>query len=187
MIERDVYREMIDQASADLRGEIASMTDELLAQRPGANLNPVGFIYFHVLRSWDRDLNHLILGQDQHDDAWHRGGFAAESDFEPSGTGLSGAGTGMGYSNAEVDAVPKGKALLGRYHDQLFQETLAYLDGSSGSTRFDEALENPLSPTNPFTPRWRLQHLIRHTCKHLGDIQFVKGMLGIPDPTYPPH
>lgn len=186
MIERDVYREMIELASADLKREIAPLVDQLLAQRPGPGLNPIGFIYFHVLRSWDRDVNHLILGQDQDADAWHRGGFAGESGFNPSGTGLQGAGTGMGYSDAEVDAVPKGKGLLTRYHDQLYNETMLYLEGiGDADEEFDRPIERHLSPTNPFTARWRLQHLIRHTCKHLGDIQFIKGMLGIPDPTYP--
>ncbi len=68
-------------------------------------LNPVGWNYWHALRVWDLDLNWLIKGQKPDEDAWHRGEFTARSGYDPDGIGLRGSGIGLGYSDAEVDAL----------------------------------------------------------------------------------
>ena len=185
-IERDIYREMVEEMSERLAQEIAPLTEAQIANRPGPKLNPIGFILFHVLRAWERDLNHLILGQLPMEDTWHRLGLSDETGFEPTGTGYQGWGNGTGYSDEEVDALPKGKAYLQKYHAALMADTEAYLDSVTDDfSEFGREIHNDLSPFNPFTPRWRLQHLVTHSQRHIGDIQFIKGMQGMTDATYP--
>jgi hypothetical protein len=181
--EADIYREQIDALSTMLNAQIAEFPDGLLYTRPGPSRNNVGFIYWHLLRIWDLDLSQC-KGTPYAEDVWHRGEYAAESGYNPDGLGLRGLGMGVGYTDAEVDAVAISRALLNDYHEHLLAETRAYLDGAD-----DEALRTPhplaANPDQQVRSADRLQHTIAHSYNHVGELRFVKGSLGFPDPTYP--
>ena len=71
-----MLRALIEQSSSKLRRAASGVPDELFGKRPGRSLNPIGFIYFHVLRSWDEDLNVLCRNLAPDDDTWHRAGLS---------------------------------------------------------------------------------------------------------------
>jgi hypothetical protein len=181
--EADVYREQIEGLSTLLEAQVAEIPDDLLYMRPGPSRNNAGFLYWHILRIWDLDLS-FCKGTPLAEDAWHRGEYAAESGYNPDGLGLRGLGMGVGYTDAEVDAVAIGRRFLGDYQRQLLAETTAYLADAD-----DAALRTPRpSPSNPnqqVTSAERLQHLIAHSYNHVGELRYVKGTLGFPDPSYP--
>ena len=123
----EIYLAQMTRVSETLLTRVSDISDEQLAQRPGEYLNPVGFIYWHILRVWDFDLNILSRGQEPSNDAWHRGGMAEMSGDDPDGHGLGGRGIGLGYTDAEVDEMPYHHTALRAYHDLLLQETQDYL------------------------------------------------------------
>ena len=177
---------LVMQSSAKLRRAASRIPEDLFGARPGPSLNPVGFIYFHILRSWDEDLSVLIQDLQPDEDIWHRARLSRALDYEPLGIGAAGRGVGVGYSDAEVDAVPKRFDVLSRYHDLLDEETTAYFDATSINDFFRERESGPgHQHLGRFTPAslWRMEVL--HHAEHSGDIKFVKGMLGMPDATYP--
>lgn len=181
--EAEVYREQIDAMSTMLIAQIAEVPDDLLYTRPGPSRNNIGFIYWHLLRIWDLDLS-FCKGTPLAEDVWHRGEYAAESGYNPDGLGLRGLGMGVGYTDAEVDAVAVPRAILSDYHQHLLAEMTAYLAGAD-----DEALRtphpSPADPTQQIRSTDRLQHTIAHSYNHVGELRFVKGALGFPDPSYP--
>src|SRR5688572_23042646 len=120
---RDSYLEQIDTMSDFLTNQVTELDEAAFTRRPGEMLNPVGFIYFHVLRIWDLDLNILVHGRRPADDAWHRGGFTEKLGYNPDGKGGNGMGLGFGYTDQEVDEVPYRLAPLQEYHQQLLDET----------------------------------------------------------------
>lgn len=184
MDQKETLRALIREATRDLRATIDGYSQALFEERPGPALNPAGFIYFHVLRCWDLDVNVLCRGQDRNEDAWHRGGFSEALGYEPLGHGAGGSGVGFGYSDDEVDAAPMNLEALIRYHQMLEDETYEFLDTVSiDELNTERANEN--SRENPYRPERWLRHMISHTNMHIGDIQYVKGMQGMPDPTYP--
>ena len=184
MSELAVLRRMIDSTYSLLASTVEGATERQFSERPGPGLNPAGFLYFHVLRHWDRDVNILCRGQALESDAWHRGGFGDELDYHPLGLGLRGLGTGIGYTDAEVDAVPTNLEILNRYQQMLYAETIDYMDGLDDN-RINEEIENPFAPVNPFTISARLQHLVTHTNYHTGDIAYAMGAFGWHDATRP--
>jgi hypothetical protein len=184
MNQKETLRLLMKEATQDLRYTIEDVPQELAEKRPGPHLNPIGFIYYHVLRCWDRDLNVVNRDQGPSGDAWHRGGFSAELDYEPLGHGAGGSGVGFGYSAEEVDAAPKRLDALMRYHQMLEDETYAYLAQVS-SEELNAERPSEHSWENPFRPERWLRHAISHTNMHIGDIQYVKGMLGMSDGNYP--
>jgi hypothetical protein len=183
MNEIEIYRTMIGQADSLLTNTVEGIDEANFGTRPGAHMNPASFIYFHVLRHWDRDVNVLSRSQAPDSDLWHRAGIGDSLGYHPLGTGLRGLGTGIGYSDAEVDAVPADRAGLARYQQLLREETLAYLDELDESEIHDEMTSEYL-PGVTYDVAARLQHLVVHTAHHTGDISYVKGALGQPDATY---
>jgi hypothetical protein len=179
--QRDLYLEQVDAMSDFLATAVAEVDAEKLALRPGEYLNPVGFIYFHILRIWDLDLNILIQGGSPSTDAWHRGGFSELLGYTPDGKGGNGMGLGFGYTDAEVDEVPYQLAPLQQYHQQMIDETRAYLNDAS-----DDELNRPIKfRDQDVTPGLRVQHIIAHSWNHIGELRMTKSMLGYPDPTTP--
>lgn len=184
MSEITAYREQIAGMVAMLDAQIAEVPDDKLYQRPGPSQNPVGFIYWHILRIWDLDLC-LYHGRNPlKDDIWHRDDFAAQAGYNPDGIGLRGLGMGVGYSDAEVDAVRVSRPVLGSYEAALVAATNAYLDSTDEATIRAER-PSLLSPGQTLTVASRIQHTIAHSYHHLGEIRFVKGTFGMTDPTYP--
>ncbi len=177
-IKKETLRALVREATVDLRDTVQDVPQDAFERRPGPGLNPAGFIYFHVLRCWDLDVNVLCRGQVRDGDAWHRGGFGDELEYEPLGCGMGGSGVGFGYTDEEVDAVPKRLDVLMRYHQLLEDETYSYFDSASiDDLNAERTSEN--SRENPYRPERWLRHMISHTNMHIGDIQYVKGMLGV--------
>ena len=183
MAQRDAYIEQV-QAMSDMLGtQISELDQTQLRTRPGQYLNPPGFLYFHILRVWDMDINVLVGGNKPSDDAWHRGGFGAAMGYESDGKGGRGLGIGFGYTDAEVDEVPYQYEPLKNYHDQLLAETLTYLNDAN-----DEELARELTALGQQTTTGaRVQHLIAHSWNHIGELRMTKSMLGFHDPTTPPR
>jgi hypothetical protein len=180
--EAQIYQEQLDAMSAAVKAEFDGLDSELLYKRPAPSANTVGFLYWHILRIWDLDLNHLVKQQGPDEDLWHRGGYSEKSGYNPDGKGLSRlAGMGLGYSDEEVDEVSAASLdALHDYHDALMAETKEFL--SSGN---DLRAEFSIAGRPAMTPAQRMQHLVGHTYGHVGDVRFVKGLLGHTDATYP--
>lgn len=185
MKESQIYREQIDTLSEQLKAEFVALDSDLLYKRPGPSVNNAGFLYWHILRIWDLDLNHIVKGEEPTTDAWNRGGYAARSDYDPTYKGLDRLpGMGLGYSDAEVDEVNVPLEMLTDYHDQLITETNEYL-ASASDEQLRVQIDMASRPGANITAAQRFQHLIGHSYGHLGDIRFVKGLLGYTDSTYP--
>jgi hypothetical protein len=176
-----VYQEQVDAMSTMLSNVVSDVDDEVLAKRPGRDLNPLGFIYFHILRVWDLDLNVLIQGRPPTEDAWHRGGYTEELGYSPDGKGGRGTGIGFGYTDEEVDEVPYRLAALRRYHEQLADETRTYLSSADD----DELKRETTFLGQPSSTGMRVQHIVAHSWNHVGEMRMSKGMLGYPDATTP--
>lgn len=184
MKESQIYREQLDTLTSEIKAELANLEPELLYKRPAPSANNPGFLYWHILRIWDLDLNHRVNRQDAADDAWHRGGYTKKSGYNPDEKGPERLrGMGLGYSDADVDELNIPLDILTAYHDQLSTETNAYLDSATN----DDIRAEFSIPTRAgtMTAADRFQHLIGHSYGHLGDIRFAKGLLGHTDATYP--
>ena len=173
MNELTIYRRMIEGASRSLREAVEGVSPENAGTRPVDGANPVSFIYFHVLRHWDRDFNIFCNRQSPDSDAWHRHEFGVAMDYKPLGIGEFGLGTGYGYSDAEVDDVPADMAALGRYHDVLDRETADLLENVDLAAIEDEQDVHGIVDT----VGGRLRHMIAHTFLHVGDIEYAKGLV----------
>lgn len=183
MREAEIYREQIAGMATLVAEQVAEVPADLLYTRPGPGRNNVGFLYWHLLRVWDLDLS-FCSGISFAEDVWHRGDYAGKSGYNPDGLGLRGLGMGVGYSDAEVDAVAIPADILDAYRRDLLDATTAYL-AATDDAAIREARPWPANPSQQVRPADRLQHLIAHSYNHIGELRYVKGTLGFPDPSYP--
>ena len=181
MTEITAYTRMIDGSSNNLRDAVATVDADDFDRRPAPGANPVSFIYFHVLRHWDRDISVYCRAQPPEQDAWHRHRLSEALGYEPLGKGTMGLGAGFGYSDADVDELPLDAEGLGRYHQILVEET----DEMLALPNEQELVEQTQLDGRAFTPGQRLRHLIAHNYLHVGDIEHAKGLLGAPAGDFP--
>ncbi len=184
MNEITAYRELIDGMVTMFDAQLAETPDDKLYQRPGPSQNPPGFIFWHILRIWDLDNCLLNNTNPLKDDIWHRDDFSTQAGYNPDGLGLRGLGMGVGYNDAEVDAMQVPREILTTYKDQLVAATNAFLDAADEESIRAER-PSPINPAEKLTSAMRLQHTVTHSYHHIGEIRFIKGIFGISDPSYP--
>lgn len=181
----DAYRSQLQAITAFLESQLSELPTELLYTRPGPSLNPVGWNYWHLLRIWDYDLNWTIRGQQPHADAWHRGGFTERSNYNPDGKGSDPRQYGLGsrYSDVDVDEVQIDLSVLQEYHQQLLSETDAYF-AQVDTAELRRVVRTAVHPELATTCANRIEHTIGSCWMHIGEISYIKGMLGYPDSSY---
>lgn len=167
---------------AAVRRRIDDLTDEQFAWRPTPRSNHVAFIAWHCLRACDMQLGR-VRGVGPDGEVWQSGGFTTRTGYDPRGLGARGIGIGTGYSLAMVDAVPATKALVTEYAAAVAEAYRAHL-----ATMTDADLDAPALVPEGAAPALAVNCLevaLRQFYQHMGECDFLRGLIGIPDPTMP--
>ncbi|MDA1010219.1 MAG: DinB family protein [Chloroflexi bacterium] len=168
---------------AAVRRRLDDLTDEQFVWRPEERSNHVAFISWHCLRACDMQLGRVSqVGADG--EVWQTGGFRERTGYDPRGLGARGMGIGTGFTRAMVDAVPYSKDLVTSYADAIASAYIAHL-----ATMADADLDAPaLVPEG--SPATRnvdaIEVALRQFYQHMGECDFLRGLMGIPDPSRPP-
>jgi DinB family protein len=154
------------QAHERLLKIVDDLTDEQLAWRPAPKAHSIGFTFWHTARADDNvqaDLNAA-------DTIWDTDGYAAK-------WGHPAKGIGMGWDDEAAAALPlPPKAELVGYARRVFDAC----DAGSGldTARFTEKRDSRFLSRETtlgdivFTG-------ITHDSRHLGEIEYIKGLLGL--------
>ncbi|MBX7112048.1 MAG: DinB family protein [Dehalococcoidia bacterium] len=165
-----------------LARRLDGLTEDQLVWRPAPRANHIAFIVWHCLRACDWQLGR-VRGVTPDLEAWHTAGFRDRTGYDPRGLGSRGLGIGTGYTLAMVEAVPADARLLEDYAAAISQAYVAHL-----ATMTDDDLEASLAVSEGAPPQ-RAYHAIdtaiRQFHQHMGECDYLRGLLGIPDPTAP--
>jgi hypothetical protein len=150
----------------DLYGDLARDLDEAsLRHRPGGTGNPPAWLLWHVARLQDEHVAHLASEPQRWPDWGHRLGLDNGPDD-----------IGYGHTSAQVDAIRVTEpTLLIAYHADVHDMTHAYLAQVDGA-ELDRVVDTRWDP--PVTAGVRLVSLIGDCLQHLGQVGYVKGLLG---------
>ena len=147
----------------ELYDGLVSDTDaETLNRRPGGG-NSMSWLLWHLARVQD---DHLagITGDDQVWDDWRDRFDLPFGPYEH----------GYGHTSEQVDAVKiDDSSLLGGYHAQVHQATLAYLDRVDAE-ELDRIVDRRWDP--PVTAGVRLVSVIGDCLQHLGQAAYARGL-----------
>ena len=159
----NTYRNIFDEIEKVLGG----LTVEDLHKRPAPGDNPIGWLCWHTIRSCDRLLGDVVLGEQLWiKDGWHKK-FNRPSDFND---------TGVGHTNAQVDAleIPDIKTLLD-YMNAIKEPLLSYIENLSEKD-FDKEAPASWLPGTTRPVHSRLSGELHHI-QHVGAAAYVRGLI----------
>ena len=173
----DVFATNLEVTHRRLRDNVVGLTPEQMTWRAKPGTNSIAFYVWHSTRFTDLFINRRLRGRPE---LWFEDNWSARIPIEAEGQGRSGLGVGMGYSDEQVGAMP---ALPG-------EEYLAYVDAVLlGMAEWLKTLApaSLLDVTDfEIMPNWRtidvLTHTLNHIHLHRGEIWYLKGLIGIPNP-----
>lgn len=164
-------RDILTEAFARVRGGLTRVVDGLdaqaLAYRPDPDANSIAWLVWHSTRVQDDHVSELA-GREQ---AWTSDGWVDRFGlpFDP-------ADIGYGHDSLQVGAVrPQGPHLLAAYQEAVVQRTFTYLDTVDAS-ELDRIIDERWDP--PVSVGVRLVSVIGDQLQHLGQADYVRGMLG---------
>ncbi|MGY1743003.1 MULTISPECIES: mycothiol transferase [unclassified Blastococcus] len=163
----DVLSYAYSQVHQTLRRSVDGLTAEQLAARVAPGANPVGWLAWHLLRVQDDHVAEVAGGEQ----VWTAQGFAGRF-----GLPVDDAATGYGMSAEEVAAVRvEDPALLVEYSAAVHARTAEFLGGLSDAD-LDRVVDTSWDP--PVTLGVRLVSVLADDLQHLGQIGYVRGLLG---------
>ncbi|MGI8925770.1 MAG: DinB family protein [Tepidiformaceae bacterium] len=165
---RDVLIDGIEQLNSWLDEAIKDLTPEQLNHLPEGKMVSPGFSAWHVLRTQDNITNYVFQKKPT---IWMERGYV-----ERMGLPKVDQGTGMDLEAARAIRI-EDPALLREYGALVAKESVAYLKGVPLETLEEIQMIRPLGEM----PRWKVfrQVVMTHGFMHLGEINAVKGMLGM--------
>ncbi len=149
--------------------DVKALKPEQLTWKPAPKANSIGFLFWHAARVED-----TFVSQ------WQKKTTVWDEDRWYDKFGLDAKAYGGGFQEPEVDMV--GKLPLDQviaYAEKVHRNTEIYIR-SLDEDKLDYA-------PNPERPNWTIgmmlnNFVIAHGWWHLGEIRYVKGMLGMPFP-----
>ena len=153
------------------------LSEEQLHWQPEAHPNHITFAIWHAYRSEDEIIHGILMQQPSAFvcEGWAERLPVAEPGNPPFGTGLN---------REQIAAVRLPLATLLDYADAVGEAIQAYADGLSNE---DGAAQIPLpffAPVYPMLDSMSRAEVLNffcigHTAEHLGEVQYIKGLLGL--------
>ena len=167
MQSRDVLTHAFSQVAETLERSLDGLTADRLSARVGPEANPIGWLAWHLLRVQD---DHVadVAGSEQ---VWTAQGFATRFALP-----VDDAAIGYGMSAGEVATVRvEDPALLLEYGTAVHARTAEFLAGLSDDD-LDRVVDTRWDP--PVTLGVRLVSVLSDDLQHLGQLGYVRGLLG---------
>jgi hypothetical protein len=159
----DTYRNMFSEMEKVLDG----LTVEDLHKRPASGANPIGWLCWHTIRSGDRLLGDVVLGDQLWiSDGWHKK-FNRPADFND---------TGAGHSSAQVDALKIPDILTLLHYEQAVAEPLLKYIENLTEKEFDRETPNSQRPGTTRPVHERLMGVLNNL-QHVGQAGYVRGII----------
>lgn len=165
----ELMRTIIKEMNAVLIADVKDLTPEHLSWKPAPGANPIGFLFWHTIRTEDN----VVAGMIGNPPIWEREKWHEKLSME------AGA-QGTGFQETEADkaaALPLSDVIS--YAESVIKATDDYLS-SLDDAKLDIAL-NPERPRGTISMMLR-NFIIAHGWWHIGEIKYLRGMQGMPAP-----
>lgn len=166
---RDVLIDGVTQLNEWTDTALKDLTAEQLNHLPSGKTVSIGFNAWHVTRTQDNITNFVLQRKTP---IWMEQGY-----FERFGLPKVDQGTGMGLDDARAITISD-VGLLQEYGKAVAADTLAFLKVVDLESLNEVQMIKPLGEM----PRWRVFRMVvmTHGFMHLGEINHIKGQLGLP-------
>ncbi len=163
----EFIRDGIAELHTAIIDDVKVLTKEHLAWKPAPKANPIGFLFWHYIRTEDN----MLQGLQGKPSVW-------ESEKWYQKLGMDAKAQGTGFKEPEVEkvaALPLSELMA--YAERVIQSTTDYLK-SLDDAKVDQA-PDPARPMRTIGVMLR-SFILAHGWWHLGEIKYIKGMQGMP-------
>ncbi len=150
---------------------LQDLTDEQMNWKPAGDANTISFLLWHVLRAWDSYYS-MVFSRPE---IYEIGAWSEKFGFDVSDKGFDGISIGTGFSTEDVSIVKAKPAVLVGYFNALFDVLSRTLDSATDQDLGQEFIV-PWWPS-PSTVAGVLSHVLTHGMEHIGQAQYVRGLL----------
>jgi hypothetical protein len=167
----DVLVDLLEDNRRRLNRLLNVLSDECVNWRPETGANNIAITIWHMGRIFDVFLTQQAKGGKPEEECWFRFGWAAQTGYDPRGTGQNGWGMLSGYTQEEVAAMPQltREQVLG-YLDEVYDVVKEYLTTT--------AIEKLQMPAAGFDGKYSIYQCIQmallDNVRHLGEIYAIK-------------
>jgi len=165
----ELLQTIISEMHMVMLADVKDLTPEHLAWKPAPGASPIGFIFWHTIRTEDEFINKLL----------EKPSFWKSRKLDEK-LGMDEEGQGTGFQEPAVDkvaALPLADIL--DYAQLVIQTVDEYLK-SLDDDKLDVA-PNPEKPKHTIAMILR-NFILAHGWWHLGEIKYLKGLQGMPAP-----
>jgi hypothetical protein len=155
-----------------VRNVVGDLSDEQLAWRPTPRAHSIGWTLWHIARCADR----FCAQSTGADEIWEREGLAAKWQLPEATFGANGVGTGVDDETAAT-LRPPSKDVLFDYMGRSFSALDAFVAELDAAAITSE--RQSLFFDGPAPIGRSLIACIAHENRHLGELEYVKGLLGL--------
>jgi hypothetical protein len=156
----DAFERVHESGLAVLDG----LSDDELRHRPGPDANPIGWLVWHLARV--QDLH--VADAAGHEQVWEEFGPRFDLPYDH-------ADHGYGHTSEQVAAFSAPASLLASYLTAVHERSVGYLR-TLGPDDLDRVVDERWDP--PVTLGARLVSVVNDDTAHVGQAEYVRGMLG---------
>jgi len=175
----DVLMDIFEHFAYGLHRTIADLPREGMQWQPDPEANNIAVTVWHICRSLDILKVKIIENKSDQNQLWYARGWAARTDYDPSGLGFGGFGNLAAYTLDQVKAVPLLSAEDSlAYFDQVYEALGEYLK----KVKVEALKEPPMgwpsftgSPSPDSVYDVILMFLMDNR-EHLGEIKAIRAM-----------
>ncbi len=156
----------LNEAFDKLKRALDGLSEDELHWRPALESNTIDWMVWHMARVEDNWINTRLR---ETESIWDRDGWAERA-------GVEIPDNGYGQTAEEIRAIPPFNVpIVMEYYGAVRQGTSDYF--ANEMQEEDLAKELPHPRYDPITYAWVLGHLLCEEAEHLGQIEYLRGMM----------
>ena len=156
----------LNEAFEKLQRAIEGLSEDELHWRPHLESNTIDWLIWHMALVEDNWVNGRMR---ESTTIWERDGWAAR-------IGYTGGGNGFGHTAEQIRALPPFDVpLVMEYYAEVRSGTTDYFASEMQESDLDKQITHPRY--DPVSYAWILGHLLCEEAEHLGQIEYLRGMM----------
>ena len=165
MYTKDILQDGFGRVREGVKHVLTGLNLEQLTYRPDKEANSIAWLVWHLSRVQDDHIAE-VAGEEQ---VWLKAGWSKRLDL-----GLEPEDTGYGHKPGDIERVRAEAGELRAYHDEVFAQTVKFLEAPAGED-FDRVVDERWDP--PVTLGVRLVSVLSDDLQHVGQAAYLRGLL----------
>jgi len=169
----DVFLAQLQSAHDHIARVLRGLNDEQVVYRPSANAHSIGFSIWHALRAWDSYYALIIRTES----LYEKENWAQRFGFDMRGKGVGGAGVGTGFTPEDIAEMKLNVDVLKEFLERTWDITRNTLGKTGDDGLMRDVVVSWWNPSTTTIARV-LSHIVAHTYVHIGEAEYIRGLLG---------